>query len=138
MPTPLRLPNVGSDANQWGDILNNYLQQALASDGTLVTAATNPYTSSANTNLANGSRPGLVQLTNDLGNTAALPKVVGLQGRAVASTTPTDGYVLTWDNAGSTWKPAAATSGGGAIDLDGGTSTSIYGGIDPIDGGNST
>jgi hypothetical protein len=118
--------------------LNDYLQQALASDGTLVTGATNSYTGSANTNLASGSQPGLVQLATDLGNTAASPKVVGLQGRAVASTSPTDGYVLTWDNTGSTWKPAApGGGGGGSPDLDGGTSSSVYGGTDPIDGGNS-
>ena len=39
------------------------------------------------------------------------PKVTGLQGRAVASTTPTDGQVLTWSATNSNWAPAG---GGGA------------------------
>lgn len=137
MPTP-RLPTPGSDANNWGTILNDYLQQSLNSDGTLVTSATNTYTSSANTNLASGSQPGLVQLANDLGNTAALPKVIGLQGRGVDSASPTNGDVLTWDSGSSKWKPDTPTGGSGPIDLDGGNSSSIYGGTTAIDGGTST
>jgi hypothetical protein len=35
-----------------------------------------------------------------------------LQGRAVDSTAPSDGQVLTWDNAGNKWKAAAAAAGG--------------------------
>lgn len=139
MPTP-RLPTPGGDANNWGTLLNDYLQQSLASDGTLVTSATNTYTGNANTNLASGSQPGLVQLTNDLGNTAASPKVVGLQGRSVDSVSPTDGYVLTWSAGSSKWAPAAPPSIGGAglTDLDGGSSSSVYGGITSIDCGSSS
>lgn len=106
-----RLPTVGGDSgsapNDWGSILNNYLQQSLASDGTLVTAATNSYTGLANTNLASGSKPGLVQLAGDIGNTAASPQVVGLQGRAVDSGAPSDGNVLTWSASGSKWQAVA-------------------------------
>lgn len=102
-----RLPNIGGDANAWGTVLNDYLQQALATDGTLVTGATNSYTGSANTNLASGSKPGLVQLAGDVGNTAASPKVTGLQGRAVDSGAPSDGNVLTWNNSGSKWQASA-------------------------------
>jgi len=69
------LPTPGGSANTWGTQLNDYLQQSLGPDGKLVTDATNPYTSSANTNLASGSQPGLVQLAGDLGNTAASPQV---------------------------------------------------------------
>ncbi len=110
------LPTVGGDANNWGTILNDYLQQALASDGKLVTSATNSYTGLTNTNLATGSQPGLVQLATDLGNTAASPKVVGLQGRSVDSSTPSDGNVLTWSNSSSKWlaqAPTAYTAGSG-------------------------
>ncbi|HET7827455.1 MAG TPA: hypothetical protein VFK97_01135, partial [Candidatus Saccharimonadales bacterium] len=71
-----RLPTVGGDANNWGSVLNDYLQQAHNADGTLVTGATNTYTGLANTNLASGSQPGLVQLAGDLGNTAVSPQVV--------------------------------------------------------------
>jgi hypothetical protein len=140
MPIPLRLPTVNSDANSWGDILNNYLQQSLlAADGTLVATATNPYTGLTNPNLASTSKAGLVQLTNDLSGSAASPTVTGLQGNNVASGTPTDGYVLTWSASGSTWQPAAPSSGGGSsIDLDGGNASSVFGGITALDGGNST
>lgn len=133
-----RLPTPGGDGNNWGTILNDYLQQSLDSTGKLVTSATNSYTGSANTNLASTSSPGLVQLAGDLANTAASPTVVGLQGRAVDSTAPTDGYVLTWSASSSKWHPAVvSSSGGGLTDLDGGTSTSVYGGITAIDGGTS-
>ena len=91
------LPTPGSNGNDWGTMLNDFLQQALASDGTLVTGSTNSYTGSANTNLASNSKPGLVQLAGDIGNTAASPSVVGLQGNSVASTTPGNGNVLTWN-----------------------------------------
>jgi hypothetical protein len=110
-----RLPTVGSDNDSWGTILNDFLQQTLASDGTLITTATNSYTGTSNTNLANSSRPGLVQLAGDLSVPVAAPKVVGLQGFAVSSTTPTDGQVLTWNSSGSAWQPATPSAGGGGV-----------------------
>ncbi len=133
------LPTPGGNANNWGSMLNDYLQQALAADGTLVTTATNAYTGTANTNLANATRPGLVQLTGDLSNTAASPTVVGLQGRAVDSSAPSDGNILTWSASGSKWSPAAPSGGGGGYlaNLDGGSSSSVYGGTSAIDGGTS-
>lgn len=134
-----RLPITGGDANNWGTLLNDYLQQALASDGKLVTASTNPYTGSANTNLASGITPGLLQIAGDLGNTAVSPTVVGLQGRIIDSTAPTDGYVLTWNATSTKWQPKAPGTGGGGFtsDIDGGSATSVYGGITAIDGGAS-
>lgn len=71
-----RLPVVNGDDGAWGTVLNDYLQQSLASDGKLVIAATNPYTGSANTNLATTGQPGLVQLAGDLANTSVVPYVV--------------------------------------------------------------
>jgi hypothetical protein len=108
-----RLPTPGSDANNWGSLLNDYVQQAHASDGTLVTSATNPFTGNANTNLATASTPGLVQLANDMGGTATSPIVTGLQGRDIDTTAPTDGYVLTWSASASKWQAVAPTSSGG-------------------------
>jgi len=108
-----RLPTTGSDANNWGSLLNDFLQQALAADGKLVTAATNPFTGTANTNLASGSTPGLVQLAGDLGGTSTSPTVTGLQGNDVDTTAPTDGYVLTWSSANNKWQPAPGGGGGG-------------------------
>ncbi len=131
-----RLPTPGGDNNNWGTVLNDYLQQSLDSSGLLVTAATNPYTTNPNTNLASGSQPGLVQLAGDIGNTATSPTVVGLQGRTVASGPPADGNVLTWSASGSQWSPQAPTGGGvGPIDLDGGNASSSFGGTTAIDGG---
>lgn len=134
-----RLPIPGSDNDGWGTILNDYLQQSLAADGTLVTSATNSYTGTTNTNLANSTRPGLVQLAGDLTVPVTAPKVVGLQGRAVSTTAPTDGQVLTWSNSNSAWQPATVSGGGGGYTgvLDGGSATSVYGGVTPIDCGAS-
>jgi hypothetical protein len=90
-------------------MLNNFLLQALNSDGTLVTGPTNSNNSSGiNTNLASSSQPGLVQLAGDLSNTAASPKVAGLQGNAVSASTPSTNNVLTWN--GSAWAPTAPTT----------------------------
>jgi hypothetical protein len=108
-----RVPAPGGDNDSWGSVLNDYLQQALAADGTLVTTATNSYTGTTNTNLANSTRPGLVQLAGDLTVPVTAPKVVGLQGNAVSATAPNDGQVLTWDDGAHTWTPTTVTSGGG-------------------------
>lgn len=107
-----RLPIPAGDNDTWGTILNDYMQQSLDADGTLVTAATNTYTTLANTNLANATRPGLVQLAGDLTTPYSAPKVVGIQGRAVASTAPTNGQVLTWNTSTTSWGPAAGGGGG--------------------------
>jgi hypothetical protein len=121
-----RLPSVGSDNNTWGTVLNDYLQQSLDSAGQLVTGTTNSYTGSANTNLASASKPGIVQLAGDLGNTATSPTIVGLQGRAVYNGAPNDGNVLTWSGTNSRWQPATGGGGGGTgsigITIDGGGS----------------
>ncbi|HSX06617.1 MAG TPA: hypothetical protein VLG92_02770 [Candidatus Saccharimonadia bacterium] len=108
-----RLPTIGGDNDSWGTLLNDYLQQALASDGTLVTSLTNSYTGTTNTNLANSTRPGLVQLAGDLTIPVTAPKVTGLQGNPVANTTPTDGQVLTWSASSSAWQPATPSSSSG-------------------------
>ena len=56
------------------------------------------------------SSSGVVTVANLAGDvTGAIGSntVVKLQGRAVASTTPTDGYVLTWSDSGNNWFPQA-------------------------------
>lgn len=135
------LPTPGGNANNWGTVLNDYLQQALDSDGTLVTSATNTFTGLANTNLASVSKPGLVQLAGDLSNSAASPSVVGIQGRNIDSSAPNDGDVMTWSASGSKWSPLAPSGGGGGGgfigDLDGGNASSVYGGTTAIDGGSA-
>jgi hypothetical protein len=136
-----QLPTPGGNANNWGTMLNDYLQQSLASNGTLITTSTNSYTGGTNTNLASSSTPGLIRLSGDLSNTAASPTVVGLQGNAVNSATPSNGNVLTWSASSSQWSPQAPSTSGGSGgsnftgDLDGGSSSSVYGGTTAIDGG---
>lgn len=103
-----RLPNVGGDNNQWGQILNDFLSVELNTDGTLkkagdIVAAQNTanakYTkpgsgipesdldSSVQSKLnagapdATSSAKGVVQLTGDLGGTAASPTVPGLSSK---------------------------------------------------------
>ncbi len=158
-----RVPTPGGDNNNWGTILNDYLQQALAADGKLVTSATNPFTSSANTNLASSGTPGLVQLTNDLGGTAASPQVLathltsglpvtqGGTGRtsltantvllgdgtnAFQMVAPgTSGYVLMSN--GTTWssQPAPVAT---AFSVDGGNATTSFSGTLKIDFGSAS
>lgn len=132
-----RLPIPGGDNDNWGTLLNDYLQQALAADGTLVTTSTNSYTGTTNTNLANSSRPGLVQLAGDLNTPVTSPKVVGLQGVSLATTSPIDGQVLTYSASGSQWQPVTPSSGGTSwtANIDGGNSTSVFTGTTAIDCG---
>jgi hypothetical protein len=147
-----RLPVPGADGNNWGSVLNDYLQQTLNSNGTLITTNTNSYTGLTNANLSSSSQPGLVQLSSDLGGSAASPSVVAIRGQAISSTAPTNGYVLTWSSSSSNWSAQAPVTGGGSGgsggggsggsgytgDLDGGASNTIYGGTTSIDGGDST
>jgi len=47
----------------------------------------------------------------DLSGSEILQTVIGLQGRSVSNATPTDGYLLTWDNIDGYWHPAPAPTG---------------------------
>ncbi len=61
----------------------------------------------------------------DLGGTYPSPTVTGLQGRAVASSAPSDGDVLQWN--GTAWAPAEVSSGtGGTSGAAGGDLTGTY------------
>ncbi len=51
---------------------------------------------------------GIVKLAKDLGGTADLPVVIGLQGRSVSTLSPTTDDVLAWN--GINWAPAASNS----------------------------
>jgi hypothetical protein len=55
-----------------------------------------------------------VQLSGDLSGSSSSVTVVGLQGRSVASTAPTDGYVLGWVAASNQWEPIRGGAGFGA------------------------
>jgi hypothetical protein len=58
---------------------------------------------------ATGAAQGALTLAKDLGGTSASPQVVGLQGNAVSSQTPSSNQVLTWN--GSSWTPANPATG---------------------------
>ena len=61
--------------------------------------------------LNGGSYVAVPQLAGDLGNTAASPKVTGIQGVAVSSTAPSSNQCLVYN--GSTWAPGSCGGGGG-------------------------
>ena len=111
-----RLPEVGGDNGQWGQLLNDYLNVAHNADGTLksnsvgvpqIATSGNPVdgqvlsysgsgltwstvSGSGTVADATNSIKGIVQLTGDLGGTAASPTVPGLAGKentVVAGTT---------------------------------------------------
>ena len=93
--------NLGNNGINNGDLGTN--GQLLSSTGT----GTDWVSVSSVMPDATTSVKGMLQLTNDLGGTATAPLVTGLQGNAVATTTPTNGQVLTFN--GTNWAPAAAT-----------------------------
>lgn len=66
---------------------------------------------------ATATAEGVVKLAQDIGGTADLPKVTGLQGVAVSTTAPTDGQVLEYVAVDSKWEPKTAGAGGGAWTL---------------------
>ncbi len=47
----------------------------------------------------------------DLSGSSLTQTVIGLQGNEVSSDSPVDGYILTWQDSSSSWKPLAAPSG---------------------------
>lgn len=65
-------------------------------------------------NLATSAHPGDLFMVGDLGGSGQTPKVIGLQGIPVATTTPTNGQVLTYVSADGKWEPMAGGGGGGA------------------------
>lgn len=90
-----RLPVPGQDSGTWGDILNDFLSQAHAADGTLKSGSVGA-SQLQNDAVADATSTtkGVVQLAGDLGGTASSPQVAKIQGIALSGT-PTAGQVLT-------------------------------------------
>lgn len=106
-----RLPIPGGDDDTWGNILNDYLGVSHNADGTLKNNAvtTGNVTDSsiteaklagavqtklnASSSDATASTKGVIQLTGDLGGTAASPTVPGLAGKANTSHTHTKSQI---------------------------------------------
>ncbi len=96
-----RLPNPGADQGTWGTILNDYLAQSHASDGSLKPSAVTSTSIAAATITeakldpavvtklnnpagvvdATTSNKGIIQLAGDLAGTATSPTVPGLSGK---------------------------------------------------------
>jgi len=132
-----RLPTPGGDNDDWGTVLNDYLQQSLNSDGTLVTAGTNPYTSNTNTNLATATNPGLIKLAGDLTGTSSSPALASIiTAGSVGSSSAIP--VLTYDAKGRITTVSTATPSGSSSDVDGGSASTTYAASMTIDGGDST
>jgi hypothetical protein len=68
---------------------------------------------------ATSSTKGIIKLSGDLSGTANGPTVVGLQGRTVSSTAPTNGQVLTWNTSSSSWIPSSLSGFTAGGDLSG-------------------
>ena len=100
-----RLPVPGSDDDTWGDLLNDFLNQSLNTDGTIKPAAAQAAVPDASSSVT-----GTVQLTGDLGGAAAAPTVTGLQGQAVSGTAPTDGQLLGYDAGTSQWQAVTSAA----------------------------
>ncbi len=127
-----RLPQPGGDAGTWGTILNEFLAESHNTDGTLKTNAVTPAALSSATpttgqvlsydgsNLtwttvsgsgtvpdATSSVKGLVQLTGDLGGTAASPTVPGLASKENTITAGTTGQYYRGDKSWQTLDKSA-------------------------------
>jgi len=64
-----------------------------------------------------------VEIGGDLGNTALTPSVIGLRGRLIANTIPTNGQVLVYSSSANNWIAAnGIISNSGSLRLTVGTS----------------
>lgn len=91
---------VNGTASNWAQIIDANIDASAAITGSKITSATT-------------GALGVIQLAGDLAGTATSPSVAKLNGVNVSGTIPTDGYVLTYNAAGTTWEPKAPTGGGG-------------------------
>ena len=95
-----RLPNPGGDENTWGVILNDFLSQAHAADGSLKVA------SIAATHIADGA-VGAGKLAADAVTTVSVANDAITEPKLAVSNAPTSGYVLSWNGTALAWVAAA-------------------------------
>ncbi len=120
-----RLPTPGGDDGSWGNVLNDFLGVELNTDGTLKRASE---IDSAYQKPSGGiPKSDLAAAVQTSLTTADAQNALELQSVPVANTAPTDGQILTYSQAGTTWLPAsvsasapdATTSSKGIIELAG-------------------
>jgi hypothetical protein len=120
-----RLPIVGSDDGSWGQLLNNFLLVSHAPNGALrtwVNTAARPANPDLGTTGVNVQTQELeqwdgtnwTQLTraatpSNVGNATAQWNANQIQGRNVATTAPTDGQVVAWNNTTNEYQPKTIT-----------------------------
>jgi len=63
---------------------------------------------------ATSSLEGTIMLAGDIGGTADVPKVVGIQGVGVSAASPTNGQVLQYNSGSGLYVPASVSGAGGA------------------------
>lgn len=103
-----RLPQVGGDAGDWGNILNDFLDQAHNTDGTLKPAAVIGAGAVTQVNGKSPNASGAVTLTAaDIGATGTSTLAADTD---VSIASPASGQVLTYDSASSKWKNQTAPS----------------------------
>lgn len=110
-PTPT-WTTVGGDATigNTGTVTNVAIQGNTVTSGALTKGQF--FVASSTSNWAATTLSGDI---SESSSTAGLLTVTGLQGRAVASTAPTDTYVLAWNNGASQWQPTAPGGGGSGV-----------------------
>jgi hypothetical protein len=78
------------------------VQEALSAFSEVVIPYSIPDASSVNR--------GLIKLAGDISGSALAPTIVAIQGKPINTVVPSDGDVLTWNSAGSTWGPDTPTN----------------------------
>lgn len=111
-PVPSGIVQAGSNSK----IDSNWLQVPL--DLSILPVADDGVVSSTELVRADDSRLGNSVVGGDLSGNILSATVVGLQGRPLLSTSPTDGQAIVWNNVQGRWEPGSG-SGTDAISIQG-------------------